>query len=168
MNRIIYLVSTIIIFTISVACAAIILGQDGKPTALNKVVSRNGWSIPQYEEKEFVNKALVEIQGTPFIVNKYKLQRTLSMQLDYYLLTPNNTLITNEREVDVRVVRSYLTNDERVFAYELNCVPPGVGTLIIAYFLDEDGDGKFETRYITDRALDVVPAWVKGTIGKRN
>lgn len=171
---------TTVIFISSISVFAQTQNNDElKFNYLNKIIRAEGWEIPNLENEK--QKIEGEIQKDGFIVKltSIKLSRSDILQkLDFYSLNKeDNTLKVSTTECDLRALESHSVNG-KVFAYRLACTPFSFGDAVnngelvgkvkyyqglsIQYFyFDEDGDGKFETRYVAIEMPKFIPDWVK-------
>lgn len=135
--------------------------------AVPKTVKKDGWEIPKIDEKELISRNIINLQGVPVTMKGYKLQKSIDTKLNFYFLTADNTLNTYTEDVEIKSVAAYILN-EKPFAYQTLGTPFNIfedgtrenaGILIRVFYFDEDGDGKFETRYIGNKLPDKIPLW---------
>jgi hypothetical protein len=137
--------------------------------ALDRVIKREGWTIPKISEEELFSNQITRIENNPVTLKEYKPKKNVDFQLDHYFLDANNTLISSQRVYEVRSISSFSVNN-KVFAYGVIGVPFAVdergnkaayiGAVVKVYYFDEDGDGKLETRYISIKPPNIIPNWV--------
>lgn len=141
--------------------------NENDPKQIKKVNKSSGWDIPTIDEKELINTKQAEIDNQIVLLKGYKLQRHIYMQLDFYSLNTDNSLNTHSSEVEVKTIASYSINN-KVFGYRLNTAPfstnetgerISIPAVITLFYSDEDGDGKFETRYLGSDPQIKVPDW---------
>ena len=152
--------------------------DDSKPTLLRleKIIKQDVWEIPDLSnEKSFY---LTRSDGI-FIKSYSFIQKVPPQKFEYYSLDEKDkSLKVFSRDCALRNSESYSVNG-KIYAYSFICVPIAYGdainekgeivgksmtligiTLSFSLF-DEDGDGKFETKYLTDKLPEVVPDWIK-------
>jgi hypothetical protein len=94
------------------------------------------------------------------------------MQLDFYFLrVADNSLITSSRNIEVREFSAFIA-EGKTFAYKFNGVVIGysdkgnkiyAGAILTVDYVDENGDGKFETCYLNtlpNKNPDKIPDWI--------
>ena len=88
--------------------------------------------------------------------------------IDFYYMRGDGHLYVRTSSLAVQHLSSYSVNG-RPFAYRVSLVPVNlrsdgsreyIGAVFILYYYDEDGDGKFETRY-GDLTRLKMPDWYK-------
>jgi hypothetical protein len=90
------------------------------------------------------------------------------LYLNYYSLNTDDSLNTDSTEGEVRSLFSY-SIDNKVFGCHLNATPflttesgkriSISAPIITLYFTDKDGDGRFETMFISSALQLKVPNW---------
>jgi hypothetical protein len=91
--------------------------------------------------------------------------------IELYTISSDGLLTIRPYMCAVSELSSFELN-KNIFAYQVRLVPISIqangkktytGAVFIFFFCDEDGDGKFETRYHGSQTLDLlkVPTWVK-------
>jgi len=151
-----------------------VLGQDSPikselPRSLLRVEKASGWAIPLFDcrgtskvEKNFLNVKVVE--------RRYEPAATTEQKIELFSLKNDGTLDVKELAVDLREISS-LEVEERIFAYHVTYLQYGLfeksgkgyfGPLIQIYYVDENGDGVFETRqYFPTGMLEKIPEWIE-------
>lgn len=140
-----------------------------EPRPIYKSIKKSGWDIPTIEEKDFSSEKPKNIDNQIITEKKYKLQNARDMQLELYSLNTDDSLNTGAVEVEVREVITYSLNG-RAFACKMSLIKFSknengakifAGLIIPAYYSDEDGDGKFEVRYLGSRDETIkIPSWL--------
>lgn len=152
--------------------------DDSKPTLLRleKIIKQDGWEIPDLSNE----KSFDILQSNGITIKRYAFIGKVPVQkLDFYALNEKDeSLKVLSRDVKIRSGESYSINN-KIYAYYFLCVPilygNGVnekgevvnktmtlsGAILSFSYFDEDGDGKFETKYLTDKLPEVVPDWIK-------
>lgn len=138
--------------------------------SLDRVVKKNGWNIPVEAEKYQGASWAARIENYSVTIQSYELAKPVEMKWDSYALrNEDNSLKITERgyTFEVRTLAAYIA-EGKVFAYELKGVPTTItlnglrsyaGAVISSFYVDEDGDGIFETRYMS-KLPDKIPDWI--------
>ena len=139
-----------------------------KELILTKVVFADGWDVPKVNSNELFKEEITNFQDISVISKGYKLEKTFDLAFDSFRLTEDHTLKMYSTVIEVTTVGTYSFNGN-IFAYALLGSPfgftqkgarVGIGVLYRVFYFDEDGDGKFETRYNALSIPRYVPAWV--------
>ena len=166
-----FLFSTLVLVFTTVICAAQKTEsseiQSPQNIILNKVISKN-WKLPINEEKEKQGTGKGMIDNYPVETRYYKLPKPFDMRWDIYSFRANdNALVTTYNDVEVRGFLEIIA-EKKTFAYRVEAIPFGInqhggksyaGAILTAYYVDEDGDGTFETYYI-NKMPDKIPDWI--------
>ncbi|MEK7723247.1 MAG: hypothetical protein AAB336_02765 [Acidobacteriota bacterium] len=147
---------------------------------LKKVIKTEGWKLPdlskaksKFTSETFSSEDNILITTKGFDLLKYK----LDYQLESYSFNNEDKLLRLfTTTVRIRTAIAYSVR-EKNYAYTLSFVPyikggydkknktriPSeyLGTLITRFYFDEDGDGKFETQYLSSSFPKHTPEWVK-------
>jgi len=169
--------AALVLFTPSLTCGQ----QHGEMTANRAARSRRGevreggWRIPGADHFTTEGKSQrVTVDGVETE------RKTMRSSVEDPLVDEEGNAVgadaaskTDKRIFAVREVHSYQVS-ERVFAYLVRLVPvefEAGGTRVYAgamynlYYYDEDGDGRFETRYSALRSPK-IPGWAR-TLARR-
>ncbi len=155
----------------------ILKNDDSKFVRVEKVVQQNGWSIPDLSKEKTKDQDIVQIDGIAVNRTLYLLETKSSYNFDFYYSNQEDKSIKVETHpCDIESIVSYRTNN-KTFAYSFNCIPFGIttvkkdgktyeakgyiGLMLTFLYFDEDGDGKFETKYITPQMQLHIPEWIK-------
>lgn len=152
--------------------------DDSKPKllTLEKIVRQNGWEIPDLSNE----KSFDALQSNGILIKRYTfIEKVLLQKLDFYALNEKDkSLKVLSRDCKLRSGESYSVNG-KIYAYYFLCIPilygDGVnekgevvdriqqysGAILSFSFFDEDGDGKFETKYLNAKVPDTIPDWAK-------
>lgn len=138
---------------------------------LPKVTRQGGWEI--WGERQFgivSKKSYEQVGGVSVQVETRQCSGELPLaDVDFYYLRADGQLYIRTVLLAVDQLSSYSVAG-RTFAYRLAFAkvevrPDGsrkyIGAIFIVYYYDEDGDGKFETRYDQIDSLK-LPDWYKG------
>lgn len=141
-----------------------------------KVVKQDGWRVPGVDEYRTVDTVLKkQINDIEVTQKVFKSEARPVVDLDGNTVGDINqqginvTLQTAKKKrrlFDVRGFSTYEVNG-RVFAYGVTLVPVVIeeniriyaGAMYSLFYCDEDGDGRFETRY-SGLPLPKTPEWV--------
>jgi hypothetical protein len=164
-------------------CSTIMAGQQqnnmktegaGKPR--EKALKQEGWRVPGIEEYKKVSRVkerqvtggtvtqkVFEAEARPVV----DLDGTTVGNIDQKGINVSYQIAKKKKRLfDVRDFSTYEVNG-RVFAYGVTLVPVAiekhtrvyVGAMYSLFYYDEDGDGRFETRY-SGLPLPKTPTWV--------
>lgn len=131
----------------------------------NKSIKKNGWVIPEIAKLNKLSESQPDINGFAATSREFDFaDKKLNLELNKITVC------------EIRKGISYTFN-EKNFAYEFQCVPfskarydrktkswsPSsyLGALAKFIFYDDDGDGKFETRYNSWKMPLYIPNWIK-------
>lgn len=181
-------ITTALVFLLSapIIFAQIEKSDDApKSQKVVELVRRAGWEIPDVSSGKFLLQRTDFIEETPVVIKIYDFrQQEIPLKLESYFLSNNALLIApHPLECELYNVTSFEAK-EKIFAYKLSCVPIQItegtatkrtskrdrkivtysskvrmGALIWFFYLDKDGDGKFETKYDTSK-MPAIPAWL--------
>ena len=137
---------------------------------LQKFVKRNGWEIIPTSDLKLIHKGSIELNGILTIVNSYKPTKSFRLELENYFIDKDYSVTITATKVQVEKIKAYELNGQ-TFAFVITYIPyfiskskdvPGifVGAIFTRYFYDEDGDGKFESRYQSIMMPIFLPEWV--------
>ena len=144
-------------------------------------IKQRGWRVPGINEYRTVSKVIKrQVNGIEVTIREFKADARPVVDLDSNTVGNidrhgiNVTLQMakkKKRLFDVRDFATYEING-RVFAYGVSLVPVVVeetvqtyaGAMYKLFYFDEDGDGRFETRY-SGSPLPKIPEWVRATRG---
>jgi hypothetical protein len=151
--------------------------DDPKFVRVEKTVQRNGWDVPDLSNEKTKDQDIVQTDGVAVNRTLYLLEKKISYSFDYYYSNQEDKSLKIETyPCDIESIVSYRTNN-KTFAYSFNCIPFGIttvkkdgktyeakgyiGLMLTFLYFDEDGDGKFETKYITPQMQLHIPEWIK-------
>lgn len=148
----------------------VVMETDSSPQ-LFKVTRQRPWLIPGEKQFSSVLKTGNEQIGGALVQSKtfQCLGELPQSEIDFYYMRGDGQLYVRTLPLAVQHLSSY-SLDGRTFAYRVSFVPVDVrsdgsreyvGAVFILYYYDEDGDGKFETRYGDLTSLK-LPDWYKG------
>jgi hypothetical protein len=139
-------------------------GED--PTLFVKQIRDEGWTIPGIVEARFpVETKVKSMGGKAVTLYKLKLAAETITELELYACEDGGNVRIRKYQVSVMDIYRFECNG-RTFAYLVLMVPvitepPGRKTYVAgvfrAHYIDENGDGKFETR---SGEIAEVPSWV--------
>ncbi len=138
-------------------------------TDLLKVVKEIGWKMPKIDSNETFQSKIVHFQNIPVLAKTYQLKKPFDSFVDFYYLNKEKTLEIESLTLEIRYFQLY-SFKEKVFAFAVFGSPFGftkggsravIGTRYKVYYFDENGDGKFETRYNDVSVPKHIPDWVK-------
>ena len=143
-------------------------GIDNRNTNYRKIVKAQGWSLPEIQDREFSESAVIKMQDLPITLKLFKPEESPIIELDFYNIRPDGSIILSSRTVEAIYIVAYSYNG-KTFCYKTSNVPTSVengvkvqsGIIYTVYYFDEDGDNTFETMYQTSDLLNIVPDWVK-------
>lgn len=173
MKRILLLQLTFVLLLIPCLAQDIKISQDktDKVKQLDKVIKQQGWNIPILEDREATFTKTSIVENYPITIQGYELKKPVDMQFDYYALRiADNYLISSSRNVEVKGFIAYIA-EGKTFAYKFYGVVIGyteegykvyAGAILTTDYVDEDGDGKFETCYLnsSNKNPDKIPDWI--------
>lgn len=141
-----------------------------------KVIKKDGWVLPFDETTTKAGLKKKEIIGNDNTISNLKSIREVDVQffqllrpvlvtIDSYIVNENKSIIVKSTNYEVRNYAAYSLYN-KVFAYEITYYGVSLsegrkeylGCLTSAFYIDEDGDGLFETRYYE---IEKVPNWVE-------
>ena len=133
-----------------------------------KIINLQGWTLPKIQDTDFSESAIRNIQDLPITLKLYKPDESPIVELEFYNIRADQSIIVVKQSVRARVVIAYSFN-EKVFCYEASYVPTiisngeivQVGVTYTVYYFDEDGDNLFETMYQTSENLEIIPDWIR-------
>jgi hypothetical protein len=139
--------------------------QFSIPSKINK---KGGWELPNLNEFEKTHQREVSIENFLVTTSVFKPKKTIDVNLEEYTWKDDDkTLFISARECYVYDVTAYAVKD-KTFAYQIGYVRyhitenvklPTRGVIPV-FYIDKNGDGKFETR---DMLIEMpeLPNWVK-------
>lgn len=148
--------------------------KDTQPKKLNLVTNLKGWKIPNFDGKELLADENIVMDDVTVNFKQYQLPRDREMEFEEYSLNSNNFLEIYKWNVVAAVVEIYSVAGG-IFAYRvtnLSFIYTTAGSrsfagLIRSCYLDNDGDGRFETR-VTNCVITKVPRWAAAAGVKNN
>ena len=140
-------------------------------------VERSGWTFPVFANQvaEISDGEPQTIEGIEVQTKIHKLTKEQLVFLESCNIDADERSIAKNERRDY-VIRSFWTYEikGKVFAYGANFaivdaengfIRERYGAMIVAFYVDENGDGKFEKR-CGIMNLDTLPQWVKDTVPK--
>lgn len=140
---------------------------DNSPN-LVKVLKKDGWDIPKINPSELFKSEITYFQNTPVVLNGYKLHKSFDTKVDFYALDNDTAIIKESQVIEVKTIGTFSFGG-KIFAYSIVGSPfgylpdgdrSGIGIIYRVFYFDEDGDGKFETRYTTPTIPTIIPNWL--------
>lgn len=136
---------------------------------LRRIVRKNGWHVPGRDEFSAVSRVdTINFDGVEVTQKTLRASSAPLVDVEGYSIGSDGQLIISNTLCEVRNVLSYEVN-EHIFAYETRLLLVSVdmrgnrertGAMFNLWYYDEDGDGRFETRYGASE-LQKIPDWVK-------
>jgi hypothetical protein len=141
------------------------INSNKRPTLpLSRVISESGWKIPAAKRSRTQKPQSRIIDGVSVDFALLVPRNPIIDFIDYYIIANGELRLLNEkRRIDGM---SAMSVKGRTFGYMIDSSPyhgPDSNTsavFIPVYFVDRDGDGKFEERIVT-RSILLLPEWVK-------
>jgi hypothetical protein len=147
------------------------VGQKPGTNPSGKIIRKNGWTVPGRDDSStLVRIETTEIEGVE--VHKRLLRSYSEIEplatVDFFTTDSQGNLNISSGLFSVRNMIEYEAKGN-IFAYEVTIIPTDAKrdgtrtTLGVAYtffYVDQDGDGNFETRIDGGQRLS-TPAWVK-------
>ncbi|MEP6903256.1 MAG: hypothetical protein ABJA66_16015 [Actinomycetota bacterium] len=142
--------------------------KQNQSAKLSKSIKFGGWTIPEIKDAEVIDNDICKMQNSSVARKLYKLKKRFYTQQDFYSLNSNGILTVETQYLAITTVLTYNYN-EKTFAYCIQYIPYGVsknggralyGFPVTVFYVDEDGDGKFESRYAESDFPNEVPDWV--------
>jgi hypothetical protein len=153
----------------SAPAATVVRSQSVPP--LFRVTRRIPWLIPGESQFNIVLKTSIEKVNGALVESKtFQCSGEFPLtEVEFYYVRSGGELYVNPLLLAVQHISSYSIGG-RTFAYrvalaKVNVRSDGsreyIGAIFTLYYYDEDGDGKFETRYGDLTSLK-LPDWYKG------
>jgi hypothetical protein len=144
--------------------------DKSKPTFLNRAIKEEGWQIPQVTAFTIlIQRSEKKVEDVEVVEKAYQANPSKPLfNLDGYYLNSDGGLIINTTTNAVHDLQSYEVKG-KIFAYRVDLVPVTIqddgtrvymGAMYSVNYVDEDGDGKYETRYGSLNPPK-LPEWVK-------
>ena len=156
---------------------ASLYGQDKKvvgvmdyPKLIRKVIKQEGWNIPTPNEKDSLSISQTILNNQTITVKKYLIPKRVDTQLEIYSLSADGSLTTAYQNIQLAGLVTYSLNG-KIFACRMNAVATAIDAngsrvpvpaITPLYYSDENGDGKFETRF-TGQVETTIPSWAIST-----
>jgi|GEM_PF-6560792 len=129
-----------------------------------EIVRKDGWEVPGISSKVEKSKKIL-ISEVKVLEEKLKPKPEIPTVLESFSQLEKDELQISSYPVYVYEIYAYSLNNKR-FAYKVFSTPRiienglrrRVRATITVYFYDEDGDGKYETRYQEMKATK-LPKW---------
>jgi len=134
----------------------------------NRVISNTGWIQPRIERMTLVRSASFESEGKTIALRVYQARNT-NYDLINYFVGENDIVTINSNRLAVREMATYESRG-KIFAYSLRLNPLShasdeirsyAGASIERLFLDQDGDGKFETMFQNSSDPAQLREWIR-------
>ena len=137
--------------------------MKGAIKSVELTIRPEGWLIPEGRRKIPVKKSSTLIDGVVLQREVLSVIKPIMNYEDFYICENNKLKVTTEKRKLQWIVA--LSVKGKTFAYEALYAPylgpnSNVDAVFSVYFLDNDGDGKFEER-IQSTKIPTVPAWIR-------
>jgi hypothetical protein len=143
--------------------------NDKSEQVLTKVIFVEGWDLSSFKDVKPVKEKTSTILNQTVSIETYKLPKPIETRLNIYALNGSKALVFDTINARFSGGTSYSVNGS-IFGYKIiyglfNISENGekvitAGPPIMYYYCDEDGDGKFETRYTMNGDPKEIPSWV--------
>lgn len=129
---------------------------------MRKIKYKNGWQIPDIGRSKLISEETVSVKGKQVSQKIYKPEYEAKYGMGFATLTINKKIASILKMTDIVSFTTYSVNDS-TFAYRLDTkeLDTVKGEEFIVFYLDENGDGKFETQYLHRDELPLIPKWTK-------
>jgi hypothetical protein len=147
------------------------MAQSASGNSSRKVIRKNGWRVPGAEEMgTLVRIEQAEMGGIKVnkrILRSYSETEPLAI-VDFFSTDAEGNVSISSGLFTVRTLIEYEANGN-IFAYQVALIPTdanrngtrtNLGVAYTFFYVDEDGDGNFETRNDSGK-LPGVPDWAK-------
>lgn len=147
--------------------------KHGFDSSSISIVRDEGWVLPIFEEAVILKESMRSENGIELVVRSHRVLKDNEQQFEFFLFGENPTLRLKSTKVEPKSVSS-VSSKGRTFLLLVSYNQIGsyedeegvshkayVGHLIQVGYLDDDGDGRFETRYNISKPDIRVPEWVK-------
>ena len=134
------------------------------------VSKQTGWEVPGLGKlKTISDRQLIQFEGNEISRIRYTSATEPHVDIDDFFLDSGGRLTIETAPCNARELYAYSIGG-KVFAYEAYAVitiaakhsgREPVGAMFNAFYYDEDGDGRFESRYSGDAQLRKIPAWAR-------
>lgn len=144
------------------------VAKDTQVKPYSKTVRENGWEMPWLNDTSVSNIQNLSLNSLTVVSSQLKVKKDLAFNIDlFYNIESSSELSILSGNYFIQDLEKYTIN-EKDFAYRVNFTPEifdngnriRVRAIMRIYFYDENGDGKFETRYINLKNLK-LPEWIK-------
>ena|ERR1044072_520684 len=151
-----------------------------EPRQLTAIRS-DGWQIPKTGLFNINGEVEKDIGGQKILTRSFSRKKDVDIKLDHYHLKEDGSLIVFTRSYVVFRMTALAVGGNKVFGYwvlyqryeegplvkvdkntTIKFSRSYAGAVISFFYFDEDGDGKFETRYSALK-MPELPQWVKNT-----
>jgi len=139
---------------------------------VKRIIKKDGWIIPEHLKEQDGRERQLVISDKSVTIKGFHVRNYYSFPLDQYYLNENSELFLFSRIVEVAGVSTVSINGKTYailvrfsqlgYAEGRPPIRTYVGPPIEVGYLDDDGDGKFETRFDASKPLDVSPKWATG------
>ncbi len=154
----------------------VILHFSGNAFSQEKSVKEEGWELPDVSTFELKSEINKEVDGFWVKVSEFDLEK-VDKKPAIFLRSKKDTENKSEMFCEVRKAKSFSIKD-KIFLHSFQCVLFSIdeqtmsgkgifrsknyyGAMVEFYYFDEDGDGKFETRYSISGMEIKLPNWAK-------
>lgn len=150
----------------------IIQNETHNYKTISKIIKTHGWNLPILEEKDLFPPQSALIENYPVVIQSYKLKTPVDLNLDFYAVrAADNSLVSFSKNIETTGFSAYIA-DGKTFAYKFYGVITGyaekgyriyAGAALTVDYVDEDGDGKFETCYLNssrNKHPSKIPDWI--------
>lgn len=142
--------------------------KDTRVKSYSKTVKENGWEMPWLNDTSISKIENLSLDRLTVVSKQLKLKKDLVFNIDlFYNIDNSSALSILSGNYFIQDLEKYTIN-EKDFAYRVDFTPEvfdngnrtRVRAIMRIYFYDENGDGKFETRYSNLKNLK-LPEWIK-------
>jgi len=128
----------------------------------NKVIREEGWPIPKIRSKPIGKPSSKMVDGVKVVFENLIPSTSIVDYEDFFVFSDKELRIAYSKRQIVAMSASKVKS--RVFAYAIRYSPyhghgTNVGGVYDVYFVDNDGNGSFETRINSTKPS--LPEWVK-------
>lgn len=142
--------------------------KDTPVKPYSKTVKENGWEMLWLNDTSVSKIENLSLNSLTVVSKQLKFKKDLIFNIDlFYNIDNSSELSILSGNYFIQDLEKYTIN-EKDFAYRVDFTPEvfdngnrvRVRAIMRIYFYDENGDGKFETRYSNLKNLK-LPEWIK-------